>query len=159
MENPMFRPAMIMTTLVASLACGGGGSGVDESKALSDLSDDEKASLCEDRASDFEASTKLTCYATAIGTATCEADAQACIDESANDDPCADVATDEFPACASEVTVGEFGDCYDAQVVRVKDVAADINCDSDLEAIFTMLSELPAECDQVEMDCPDLLGG
>lgn len=156
---------------MAMIGCGGdeeSGSGVEASKALTEVTPQEAASICEyaqGQISDDDLKT-VGCYI--FGSffsedeAQCEASVQECLNAPA--DP-ADgtllecVATtqadiDALPACASDVTVGELESCQAAMARSFSDAADDISCGNAL----TVLLNVPDECSALMTDCSDLFG-
>jgi hypothetical protein len=110
---------MLKTSLIALFvsslsfsACGDGGSGVDGSKDLASLSAEEITEICEYSDSFYSEQERLelNCYVEGIfgesETTDCQTIAAACI-AAAEPLPneCAEADEDDFPACASLVTV------------------------------------------------------
>lgn len=148
------------------VACGGGdggGSGVDGSKELTALSDEEIIEICEysEGLIDYVHFNEIDCYFDGIFDqegGDCQTIADACIAESVPEaGDCSDAAEDPLPACAAMVSVGEMEDCLEAQASQFN--GFDVDCDStdeELNEIFE--APLPAACVAVEMKCPDLFG-
>ena len=151
-------------------ACGGDddGSGVDSDKPLSEATVEDATAFCEyiDDLGDPEANQKIECYVEGIfgeqqGQGDCQAIADDCLAEPIEEDDlddCSDIDEedlDDLPACASEVTFGEYESCAEAMLSRNANIASEISCDSDLENLGDV--DLPPACQQVQDECPDLL--
>ncbi len=160
-RNVLFSSIALLSLGLA--ACGGGdgdsGSGVDSSKALSDVTPAEQQDLCDYGQSlvSAEDSKSLGCYFSAIFFSETEADCQtaydACMAEPDNTEQSCDLGTP--PDCASEVTVGEMEACAREQANAVTAAAGSLSCASD-PAELESLNELPPACKAVETKCPAL---
>jgi hypothetical protein len=151
---------------VALAACGGDdGSGVDQDKSLSEVTDEEFTQICEwtfDLVSDADA-IRFGCHVAALlvageDAAQCQELVDQCIAEAEAEEPpdlgelCAEA--EGYPPCADEITVGQLERCSEAGADQLHDVAQDISCDGVLED-FTEL-EAPEACAAIEEACPDL---
>lgn len=167
---------VVLVGLLALAGCGGDDddgsgdtSGVDSGSTLDELSDAEATDLCEWSAGliDTQAIVDFTCYVTAIVASqqdeniVCEEFAAQCIDETEPPSDAIECAVDagvDLPACASEVTVGDFEDCLTAFADQLLDVIGDISCDSALEDLPEDVGDmpLPDACTAIQDVCPDL---
>ena len=151
-------------------ACGGDddGSGVDGSKPFSEATVEDAQAFCEylDGLISAEASQKIECYVAGLvgeqqGQGDCQMIADDCLAEPIEEDAseCSEIDEGdlaELPACASEVTFGEYEACADAYASLNLQVAADISCETDLQELFNQ--EPPDACMQIQEDCPELIG-
>jgi hypothetical protein len=151
------------------VGCGGDddGSGVDPDKPLSEATVEDAMALCEylEALDDPGVDQRIECYVDAIiaedqGEGECQAIADACLSEPIEEDPseCPEIDEsdlDVLPSCADQVSFGEFEACLDALNGREVGVAADIDCDTDLEALFEENQDPPEECQSVQDDCPE----
>src|SRR5688572_8841989 len=115
------RTFALSSCIALAAACGGGDSGVDEDKAIADLTDDEYVELCEASADDGptpEQVQYVTCYITGLLQSEDEAGCQELVDACLEEDPepADECDANDFdpPSCAADITVGEVNDCNDA---------------------------------------------
>jgi len=170
MYTKIEKVSFLGACLLSLGACGGGGgsggSGIDSSKRLDTLTDTEIVEICEFTNGVLEEafSPSVTCYFSAIPASTTPAECQtmyeACLASNVPPDPedCSDAADDEFPACASMVSVGEVEACFIALADGTKSAWADVSCDtpqSELEDRGPDFETLPA-CKIVDDKCPAL---
>ncbi len=155
-----------------ALGCGdGGGSGGSSGKKLSSLSDSESQALCKEfakKVSDLNNSAaELECVVEGLLVAassdtTCATARDACVANLVPEEPdysdCTDLKTEDSPACASELTLGEFRNCIDAAFDVALKAFEGLSCESSLEDYAEPEEPtLPAECDVVAKKCPELL--
>jgi hypothetical protein len=166
----------LLALLVSSLglaACGGGGgdgingdegSGLDGSRTLDTLTDEERVQLCEysESLQDLDAGPQLRCYLIGIFQSSeggnCQEIADACI---ATAEPasrmCESAAELEYPECASLVSVSEMETCKVAQVTQLN--SNSISCDSTDEEVSEAINpSYPAACAPAQEKCPALFG-
>jgi hypothetical protein len=166
----------ILTLSIAILcgglvACGGDddGSGVDSDKPFSEATVEDAMAFCEyvEGLNDPEVTQRIECYIDAIfaaeqGEGECQAIAEQCLAEPLEEEEpseCAEIDgsdLEELPACASEVTFGEYEECVEALFSRNAAIADEISCDTDLEPLFEENGELPEPCLQARAACPEL---
>ncbi len=170
--------ALVTASGIALVACGGDDSpqsGVERGKALSDVSVDEFIDMCETYAAaiDEEELISAGCYLAAAlfagsEPAACEAFAQECIanSDSADDtlSPDFDCSSteamqdlDDLPACASDITVGQYEDCMFAILDIFKDLASPATCTNPPEASGDDFIPIPAACSSLNSTCPELI--
>jgi hypothetical protein len=146
----------------------GGGSGVDRSKALAEMTPGDSLAICESaaRALSEADAVKVACYIGAVFASAfdpsiqCEPTAQACIAnpediETTSCEPLSQDQIDALPACAAQVTLGEYEDCQVASARALANLADEISCTADLSG----LDEMPAACQTIAAKCPELFGG
>lgn len=149
------------------VACGGGdggGSGVDGSTILTDLSDAEIIEICEysEGLIDDTHLDEVSCYIEGVFAAQQGGDCQAVADECIGmimpePSDCSDAANESLPECAAMVTVGEMENCLRAQASQLNGV--DVDCNTTPEELNDLFEqELPAACAAIDMKCPDLFG-
>ncbi len=148
------------------LACSGGdngGSGVDSSKAITDVTVAEAVDICEwsegliDEQTDHNIDCFFTAWFDAETPELCQAAYDACLaqdPESSSD--CDDVSVDQLPECASMFTIGEMEGCIEARASLVKSAFSTLTCSS-TESDLEDLDQTPSACTAIERDCPDLL--
>ena len=163
----MFKQSLLalFASSLCLTACGGGdggGSGVDGSKDLLSLTDEEIIDICEYSESLLDGEfDEIGCYAQGIFGASdggdCESIFDACM-ASIEPEPsdCPTAADEELPACAAQVTVDEIESCLSAQARGIRNV--DISCATTPEELENLEPPTPAECDVVNQKCPELLG-
>lgn len=145
---------------------GGGSSGVPDSTNVTELTESQKTALCEEFADRFKPiSENLKAPSCAIegiiaemsgGGETCEDARDACLAKE-DDGEAEDCSMQEDIPEDCDITVGEYRDCLDAYAGQVKDLAADITCDSDLQDLQGVEApETPAACKTVQTKCPEL---
>lgn len=165
MKTPLRGISFALALGAMSLvACGGGdgdgGTSIDPSISLTDLSTAETEELCEYIAGfvDPQDAASASCYALALFTSdseeACEASYAACVAEDDTEETDCTEPLD-LPACASEVTAGEMEACLKAQGEQFSAFANSISCTSDPAEVFTP-AELPAECASANEKCPEL---
>ena len=145
---------------------GGDDGGVDEGTPLSELSASDAQALCEDVGATLEGGLEalqtVTCYLTgiAMGEKACEAAVEDCLAEEPDESPisCELTSGEELPACAADVTVGDFQACFDAMIGGWEALADEVTCDSDPAEIGEELAVFPDECLDLFEICPDLPG-
>lgn len=159
--------SLLLAFAVAACSGGdGGGSGVDSSKVLTDLTDADEIALCE-HFSSTEAgleddNAKITCYYQGISAALeggdCQATTDACIAAEMPGEPedCSTAGDEMYPSCASMVTVGDMEACFGAFFDQAANFADGLSCATDLAEFETVLSALPQACLDVQTKCPDL---
>lgn len=163
-KNKSLSSLAFLSLSAGAFACGGGdggGSGVEGSKALTELDATERQDLCDygqSLVSDAD-STKVSCYFAALFFSETEQDCQtaydACIadpDDSVEETCSIDEAP---PACAADVTVSEIEACAREQAAAVSSLADSLSCASD-PAELEDIGELPPACKAVETKCPEL---
>jgi hypothetical protein len=129
-----------------------GGDGVDDTTPLTELSSGEAMALCEevnDGVTDLLLDLQtITCYLSGIGQKDCEGLVEECLGMEPFDPgfTCDITSGDELPACASDITVGDIRDCFDALFADFASLADDITCESNPKDFDGFLDELPAEC-------------
>ena len=163
--------------LIVALAAGcggdddGGGSGVDSDKTLLEATDEEIVEMCEwyvgqlstEDIVDFEChliALQLSTSADECADVFDQCSAAATADGDAVRPTC--VAPEELgamPACASEVSVGEYESCIGAFADQFAEAAAAASCDTTVEDLLDSVDflNLP-ECAALEEACPELLG-
>ena len=165
MKQIKFASALAFLSLSFGFAaCGGGdggGSGVEGSKALTELDATERQDLCDygqSLVSEAD-SNKVSCYFAALFFSETEEDCQAAYDaciadpEGSVEESC---NVDETPpACAADVTVAEIEACAREQANAVSTLANSLSCSSDPSELETA-GELPPACKAVEAKCPEL---
>lgn len=144
---------------IAALACGGGDGTRD--KAITELSEEEIQSLCEDvnalLLSDEEYA-QVVCNISGIMAAEQGGDCQMTIDNCLEDPPtqepvdCEAAASQPVPDCP-EVTAGELFDCQKAQIDQLRE-GVDLTCSDSADGIL----DLPPECMALMDVCPELFG-
>ena len=170
----MMIRTILSTALVLGVAagCGGdddGGSGVDSDKPVSEATIEDAMAFCEYAQAVFSEDDlkKVSCYIEGIFAEAelgedCQTVADQCLDEpfEPEGDDCAEIDQadlDETPACASNVTFGEYEVCVAAQADDFAALADTISCDTDPETLFN--PPVPAACEQIQEECPDLFEG
>lgn len=169
MKNFLFC-AFVGAASFSLVACGGGdgdggGSGVSRSKNLTEVTPAEAVKICEYVSAEPPVYDELSCKIGAIFSSqgdeeACNTAYEACLAEpdDEEEDDCSDAADDleNLPACAADITVGQFEDCIDAQVDLANELNGIIQCGS--EDGLDRLEERPAICTQLQETCPDLFG-
>lgn len=145
---------------------GGGSSGVSSSTKISDLTEAQEKSLCEelnDKLKPLNENLKSApCVAEGLaseaqGAGTCEEVRASCIDDA--DDPIApDDCSVSEAASDCDLTVGDYRECLDAMLKQAEDVFGKITCKSD-PADLENLEEppTPEACKKIDEQCPDML--
>jgi hypothetical protein len=140
-------------------ACGGdGGSQVDGSKKMTDLTAAEKTQLCDEgkdeAASHADAVKKLGCYLASAISGTCtEADVQTCLAQPDSEPDSETCHVDVTAACTA--TVGELRACSDASFAALESATNGLTCANFADKLGALQNE-PAACATAKQKCPEL---
>ena len=161
------RPVFLgFLCVFAAASCGGGDDEVrvvERSKALTELTPAELASLCEWGQSvistpDFR---KVTCYAATIAfgsldpSTPCEKAVENCLSSSEPVEQECHLDSPKLPACAAKVSVSDMKACYKASAAAFSKLAQTVTCDTDLEQLGAAFTG--HACVDVKEKCPELL--
>ena len=172
---PAFNPLSVCTLLVlliALAACGDGFSSVDSELKVSELSEDEAATYCEDEVAYVDSSyasilnqdVMCTAYGVeeAIETngsaATCEQAYSACMNMPfEQEESGVSCNLDFIDRSSCDATVGQMQDCTQEEVGQIRSMANSISCSSvQNPQDFEGLDELGSACQLVADECPGL---
>lgn len=171
----LWRGRVCALIVALAAACGGddddGGSGVDADKTLLEATDEEIVEMCEWYVGQLETEdiVDFECHLIALQLSSSADGCTQVFDEcfaAATDDGDAVrptcVAPEELqamPACAAEVSVGEYESCIVAFAEQFAGAAEAATCDATVEELLDSVDflNLP-ECAALEEACPELLG-
>jgi hypothetical protein len=165
----------VVCALIAALApgCGGDddGSGIDSDKSLLEATDEEIVEMCEwyvgqlstEDIVDFEChlvAAQLSGDVDECGLVFDECSAMATADGDGVRPTCLEPEElQALPACAAEVSVGDYQSCMAAFADQFADAAADASCGASVDDLLDSVDFLNlAECAALEEACPELLG-
>jgi hypothetical protein len=142
-------------------ACGGdGGSSVDGSKKLTDLTAEDQKALCEegraDAQSHADALRKVSCYFAASFQGTCdESIAQSCIStpDGPDEETCNDAPQTFTSACTA--TVADLQACMDEQYAAFETAADGLTCANAEVKLGVALGAGGPKCQAAQQKCPE----
>jgi hypothetical protein len=176
-QRPKVLPGSLpLLALCGALACGGddggGGSGVDGKKLISDLKDADAKKVCEwmeKETSSIAPTTKQVCTAAAVSASStpteCNQLVAQCLKSApdtdtrtgGDDSDCSDADTSDVDTSCHTVTVGEFEACFRAYMSAFQHQLASISCANAGKEIEFDSVTTPDACKKVVHDCPSLL--